>query len=390
VEHLEFRGLDFAHANWVTPPTGQSVAQAEVNLGGAISARWARDVRLTNCRVRHVGAYGISLGDGCRNCRIDNCELVDLGAGGIKIGPSDDQNTFSENSPTLNGRVATGNVVSHCKIAHAGRVHPAGIGVWIGHAADTTIEHNDIYDLYYTGVSVGWVWGYNFSPAHRNRISFNHIHTLGQGVLSDMAGVYALGPSPGTVVDHNVIHDVQSSNYGGWGLYCDEGSSDIHMHDNLVYRTTDGSFHQHYGRNNVIENNILALARQRQLSREKGETHHSFTFRGNIVYWSGPPEALYGDWQRGVTSERNLYWNASGQVRLGSKTLAERQQRDEQDRGSVVADPLFEAAEKGNFRLRAGSPARSLGFRPFDVSKAGRTSPGRMTSGLPQVPRAFP
>ena len=91
-------------------------------------------------------------------------------------------------------------VIADNRLSHLGRLYHSAVGVLLMNAFGNTVAHNEIADLYYTGISVGWVWGYGPSVSHDNRIEFNHIHHVGQGVLSDLGGIYTLGLSPGTVV----------------------------------------------------------------------------------------------------------------------------------------------------------------------------------------------
>jgi hypothetical protein len=391
VRDILVEGLTFAHGAWRIPARGQVMPQAEINLDGAISATDARGIVLRRCAVRHVGLYAIALGRGCHDNLIESCELVDLGAGGVKLGATglDSWGGLSAAASSAEP-TSSRNTVRDTTIAYGGRLHPAAIGVWIGHSPYNTIEHNEIYDLYYSATSIGWVWGYGRSHAHHNRVLYNHLHTLGQGVLSDMGAVYTLGISPGTVVSHNVIHDVDAFDYGGWGLYTDEGSTGVRMENNLVYRTKTGGFHQHYGRENRIANNILAFARTDQLQRTRVEEHLSFTFERNIVlYDQGQLLGMrWGDENKVL--DHNLYWNRKGDVRFpDNRTLHQWQNTTGHDRHSRVANPMFLDPDRDDYRLPAESPAIEIGFVPFDPGKAGRLTARTLTLDLPPVPAAF-
>lgn len=379
VQHVVLRGLTFSHNAFTLPATGYAVVQAEYAQPGAVRLVGARDCVLDNCRVTNVATYAVELGQGTKRCHVENCELTQIGAGGVRIGETERRDDEE--------LVASHNSVEDCRIAHGGRIHPAGIGVWVGQSHHNTIRHNDIADFYYSGISGGWTWGYGASNAHHNVYEFNRVGQLGQGVLSDMGGIYLLGVSPGTIVRNNVFHDVFSFDYGGWGIYFDEGSTGVLAENNLVYRTKTGGFHQHYGRDNIVRNNIFAFDRVAQIARTRREEHRSFTFERNVVYWKDTP-LLRGDWSDNFVMDHNLYFEAGKKpIRFGDKTLAAWQAAGHDKNSLIGADPLFVNVAEDDFRLRPNSPAAKIGFIPFDASRAGRRT---KTKSAVLPPRAFP
>ncbi len=360
VHDLEVRDLRFAHADWLVGPKGVPDGQAATVMGAAIEATHARAIELSGLEVAHANGYGVWWRTGSQACAIRRSELTDLGGGGVRIG---------ETAETATDHVT----VDNCWIHDAGKVLKGAIGVWIGRSSFNQVLHNEISDLFYSGVSVGWSWGYAASTAHDNVVAHNHIHHLGQGVLSDMGGIYTLGVSPGTRLLHNHIHDVQDFSYGGWGLYTDEGSSQIELRDNLVHSTRSAPFHQHYGEDNLVANNILAFGGEGQLrrSREHADDQHSFDIKNNLVV-SNDGWILEGVWSNGLfTREKNLYWDVNAPALLQCRTLAE-VQASGQDLGSVIADPLFVDPTHFDFRLKPESPVTaSVGFVPFSLDDFG-------------------
>ncbi|NCP31697.1 MAG: DUF5123 domain-containing protein [Armatimonadetes bacterium] len=369
VENLTLKGLSFQHSQYVLPPEGHGDGQAEVTIPAVITLEGARNIALDDCEVKHIGISGLWFRRGCRDCRVTRTYFADLGAGGVKIGEGWGVDLKDE-------AVHTGHcVVDNCLIHTGARIHHGAIGVWIGHSGDNQVTHNDISDFFYTLISAGWSWGYNPTLSHNNHIDFNHLHHTGWGMLSDMGGVYTLGLSDGATVNNNVIHDVYSYDKygrGGWGLYNDEGTSRITMENNLVYNVKTGTYHQHYGEDNVVRNNIMAFSMDGQIQRSRIEDHNSFFLTNNLIYWKdGELYASGGGFKdEHVVSESNLYWKVGGEVTFHGETLADWQAKGK-EKGSIVADPLFVDPENGDFHLKPGSPAAKVDFKPFDYTKAG-------------------
>lgn len=363
VQNIRFENLRFEVAGYRMPIAGNEAAQAASPVEAVIMADYARKIEFVNCEISQIGTNGIWFRKACTDCLVSHCYLHDLGAGGIKIG----EIAIPANEKDLAQRITVDNNI----IRTGGSVFPCAVGITIFQASDNKVTHNEIANFRYSGVSVGWVWGYSYSPSKRNNIECNHIHHLGWGELSDMGGVYLLGEAQGTTVSNNVIHHIYSFDYGGWGLYTDEGSTGVTMENNLVYACKNSGFHQHYGKENIIRNNIFAANIKAQLQATRVETHLSFTFTNNII-WFNSGSLLSSNWQKiNINSDRNCYWDTRTKDVKFDKQSFKEWQTSGKDKNSVIADPEFVNPQNFDFTIKKLALMKQIGFNPFDYSKAG-------------------
>ncbi len=368
VRNLRFENLRFEVAGYRTPLWGNEPAQAAAPLEAAVMLDYAQNIDFANCEFSQIATNAFWFRKACADCSVSHCYIHDLGAGGIKIGDIQ----IPDNLDDLTRNITIDNNI----IRSGGFVFPCAIGVIIFQASDNKITHNEIADFRYSGISVGWVWGYANSPTKRNTIEYNHLHHLGWGDLSDMGGVYTLGNSVGTTVSNNVIHHVYSRGYGGWGLYTDEGSTGIVMENNLVYACKSAGFHQHYGKDNMIRNNIFALIRISAIQVSKVEEHLSYTFTNNIIYQENG-DVISDVWEGDngtkikVNFDRNCYWKASEpHPEFYGLSFAD-WKKSGKDKNSIIADPGFADPQKFDFTIKNKSVLKKIDFEPFDFSKAG-------------------
>jgi hypothetical protein len=384
VKNKIFRNIRFKVAAYNMPKEGNDAMQAAAKVEASIMVDYADNIIFENCELAHTGLYGIWFRRQTSDSSINHCYLHDLGAGGIKIGDY----LYNEEEK----QVSANNMVHNSIIKDGGHLFPSAVGVIIFHSGDNQITYNEIADFKYSGVSVGWMWGYEAtkvwttvadkfgdlvwkeghykSPATGNQIAWNHIHHLGWGELSDMGGVYIVSEATGTRIHNNRIHHIYSDTYGGWGLYTDEGATHVSMENNLVYACKNSGFHQHYGKENSIKNNIFAFNLKGQLQFTRVEKHQSFAFTNNMVY-TNSGEMLLGNFKEAnVKMENNLYWDTRTKVPL-FRGLSFKDWKKQKDNHSVLADPEFLDAENYDFRLKSLKIAKKIGFKPFDAAEAG-------------------
>jgi hypothetical protein len=318
---------------------------------------------IERCAVEQVGGYAVDLGQGSRDCTVSRCELRQLGAGGVRIGETQVSDDPADQ--------VQGHTVADCHVHHYGARYPGAVGLIIFQAADNRLLHNDIHDAPYSGVSVGWTWGYRESPCKGNLVEGNHIHHLGGKILSDLGGVYLLGPQPGTVVRGNWIHDIHCFEYGAWGLYTDEGSTSITLEQNIVVGCEKAGFHQHYGRENIVRGNLLVNCGEGMVRRSREEDHLSFRFTGNVVI-SDSPSLLHNSFRNGhFEFASNLYFTALPDQASWNGMDWAKWQASGQDRDSRLADPLLVDPAQPQLGFRADSPVQQIGFEMPDVAGIG-------------------
>ncbi len=374
-ENIHFTNITFTHTNWQLPAGNSNDRQGSSSVPAAVNLVSAKGIQFSNCRFNNLGTFGIEIGEGCQNNHFQYNRIENIAAGAFRINGADESG-----HPLLRTH---SNIISDNMIKNYGTLYPSAVGILLMHTYNNQVIHNEIAYGYYTGISIGWEWGYQQSISRDNIIAYNHIHHIGQGLLSDMGGIYTLGVSPGTVIRNNMIHDIDANHYGGWGIYHDEGSSHLLVENNVVYNTKFAPFNIHYAKEIMVRNNIFALGRLQQLSRGRMEQHKSVYFENNIVYWKEGvlldknwkdhnytfyfhPKNKKGNREVNSTFEMdyNLYYNPKlpvDSIDFNGNNFKDWQKRGK-DHHSIYADPLFVDPENYDFKLKLGSPAFDLGF----------------------------
>ena len=387
-KNILFQGINFEFTDW-DHVNGQGFAgafdpshplyknmkyesvhpQAAFETPAAIYVCGSSEIDFTDCYFENISNTAIKFDKASENCNVTSCMFNEIGANAVFI-----HGDFVVPATTKNINV------KDCHISSYGRIFNNAIGVLLTHAIDCDITNNEIHDGWYTGISVGWNWGYSDNPTNNINISNNLIYNIGNGWLSDMGAIYTLGIQPDTVIRGNVIYNVGCDEgrygYGGWGVYLDEGSSGILVENNLVYDCSSETFHQHYGRDNVVRNNIFAFGGEGAFLITRKEDHNSLTLTNNILVVDNALIHPFTPEKDQFIDNGNLYWDYTngGNVYSGDSldffermTLVIMTAKGYYN-NAVYADPLFRDAENRDFTLAENSPALETGFKPFEYN----------------------
>ncbi len=265
VSHIEFKGITFAYTSWLRPSRqGHVPLQAGMFLldarklspkgtpyhlrldnvawigrpPAAVSVQYADHVTFTDCTFTHLASAGLDFVKGAQEDHVTGCVFRDIGGNGIQLGAFSETNveTHVPWLPSDGQDLCTNDTIADNFVTDCGNEDWGCVGIEVGYASGITIEHNEVCDLPYTGISLGWGWTKMTNALGNNVIRANNIHQIANR-LGDTAGIYTLSAQPGTVISENFIHDIRISPYvpdaeHWFYLYLDEGSSYITVRDN--------------------------------------------------------------------------------------------------------------------------------------------------------------
>ncbi|MDH6219588.1 RICIN domain-containing protein [Streptomyces pseudovenezuelae] len=281
VHNLQFSGVTFTQTNW-TEASGNGLLNAQggnynisadpsnkqyVNRPPAgVHAANADNLSFTGNTFTQMGSTALDLHHGVHNSAVTGNVVQDIAGNGIMVGKFSDPDVEYHtvyNPPTSPAgedarEVVSGVTVTNNLINRTGQDYLGTAGINAGFVHGTTIDHNDISDSPWAGISLGWGWQSAANAEGDNSVSYNRIGNV-VNQLCDTAGIYHLSNDPGTVINNNYIHDVvrtpTACSSGAGGIYLDEGSSNMTVANNVLSHTDNFVIRNANGPNIALSNN---------------------------------------------------------------------------------------------------------------------------------------
>ena len=286
--HIRFEKITFSYTTWMRPSEkGHVPLQAGMYLtdgyridpkmqrdylnhpldnqgwlgrpASAVRVVAARQIDFERCRFEHLGSTGLDYEEAVQGGVVRGCLFRDIAGNGLLVGSFSPaaHETHLPYDPADRREVCTQQQINNCYFTEIGNEDWGCLAIAAGYVGDVNIEHNEISEVPYSGISLGWGWTQTVNCMRNNRVHANLIHHYAKHMY-DVAGIYTLGSQPKSYVTENYVHSIYKPGYvhdpNHWFyLYTDEGSSFITVRDNW----TEGEkyLQNANGPGNVWENN---------------------------------------------------------------------------------------------------------------------------------------
>ncbi len=247
VTNLEFDGIAFRYGGFDEITTkGAAFNQTEEwRLGsetyygqhifpGQIWVNYADSLVFKNCEFGSMGSSAIILEEGVSNSQITGSYFHDLAGTGVVLGDYRDGNNAVATTERCQNIEVDNNIFRRTAQEFQGLT-----AISVYYVGNANIHHNDIMDTSYSGIVVGWGWGYD-DPADcgNHNISYNKIDNVMQ-TMGDGAHIYTLGNLRGTQINDNYVID--PGQIKAPGIYFDQGTGYTSVCDNVVTDAYDNS-----------------------------------------------------------------------------------------------------------------------------------------------------
>ena len=286
--HIRFEKITFSYTTWMRPSEkGHVPLQAGMYLtdgyridpkmqrnylnhpldnqgwlgrpAAAVRVVAAKQIDFERCRFEHLGSTGLGYEEAVQGGVVRGCLFRDIAGNGLLVGSFSPaaHETHLPYDPADRREVCTQQHINNCYFTEIGNEDWGCLAIAAGYVGDVNIEHNEISEVPYSGISLGWGWTQTVNCMRNNRVHANLIHHYAKHMY-DVAGIYTLGSQPKSYVTENCVHSIYKPGYvhdpNHWFyLYTDEGSSFITVRDNW----TEGEkyLQNANGPGNVWENN---------------------------------------------------------------------------------------------------------------------------------------
>ena len=221
----------------------------------AISAVHAERLQFNKCTFTHLAATGVDLEGYVNNSVVQGNRFEDIGGTAIMVGYFGEQG-FETHIPYLGKNICDNITIKGNRIVDATNEDWGAVGIAAGYVSNINIVQNEVCDVNYSGICVGWGWTALKSGMHDNRIEGNYVHRYAKQ-LYDAGGIYTLSNQPGSFIINNRIEAPTKAPYAtndrGFCIYFDEATDGYTVENNWM--PTESFGYNQPGPAMIIRNN---------------------------------------------------------------------------------------------------------------------------------------